>query len=38
MKWMGWGYADLMAAPGDYVRSVIPELIAEEAREAERSR
>lgn len=35
MKWMGWSYADLLAAPDDYVTTVIPALIREEERSRE---
>lgn len=36
MKWMGWSWADLLLAPEDMVREVIPEMMAEERREQER--
>jgi hypothetical protein len=35
MKWMGWSYPDLLAAPDDYVRAIIPALIREAERERE---
>jgi hypothetical protein len=35
MKWMGWSYDDLLRAPAVLVVEVIPELIAEERRDAE---
>ena len=38
MKWMGWSWRDLLEAPDDLVRSVIPEMIREEQLEQERGR
>lgn len=37
MKWMGWGYAQLLEAPLDHINMIV-ELINEEAAEIERIR
>lgn len=31
MKWMGWSYPDLLAAPDELVREHIPRLMRREA-------
>lgn len=38
MKWMGWSWADLQAAPAHLVDEVIPYLMREEQRASERGR
>lgn len=38
MKWMGWSWDDLLAAPAELVQETIPEMMREEQRAMERAR